>query len=414
MSDGGGQVADLIWRESLWTADRVPGALDLLDWADRLGEHGAVLRDCAALITGFSRAGPRRSDGVWTVDIASAELAELACGLTLSLSTPALPRPSGRPDSLIGIGPGIPIREPLADPVELASRLVRLLAADALDAPGLAAAVEDALEFARRLPKFDYRRLAAGASDRLAAAIGTAVLAHFAVDVQDLAAAPFGSPELLWRSARLDQGGMGPWFRNVNNVIRVTDDLYDLARFANGSEDEDGWSAWVTLLSRRLPDWRFRHVADDIADYGKTVALDAMLTRALARQEASIGLTTIMYLRDAALDLAAYGIAARAQAAICDARPSEVIEWEILATIQADAGNLAGARGLLLQALLLFPGHAGIKARLETLGTPAFGGFSIARGFASPVDRYETRLALRGALPDYPRRKGHRIPAVQV
>lgn len=414
MSDSPGAIADLIWRESLRTGDVVPSALDLLDWAPRLDEHGAILRDCASLVAGFPQAAPLRSQGAWTIDIACAEFADLARGQRLSIRQRAEPRPSGRPDNPVGIGPGIPAREPPADPAELASRLVRLLAADALDAPGLVDAIDDALELARRLPGFDYRLFVEASPDRLAAAIGTAALADFAMEVRDLAAAPFGSPELLWRSARLDHRGLGPWFRNVANLIRGSDDLFDLARRAAGRGDEDEWGAWVALLSRRLPNLMFRHVADDIADHGRTAALDAMLSRVLARRPATLDLSTVMYLRDAALDLRAQGIAARAQAAICEVRSKDVLELEILATIHADGGEFAQAQGLLLQALRLAPAHAGLRARLETLGTEAFASFSIPQGFASPPDRFETRLALRGALPDYPRQSGHRIAAVQV
>lgn len=413
MSDSFGPVADLIWRESLRSLKKLPDALDLLDWAPRLGEHGAILRDCASLLAGFPKT-PSLAEGAWTVDIASAELADLARARKLSLRPPSVPQPSGRPDSPVGIGPAVPTRTPPADPAELASRLVRLLAADELDAPGLAEAVEDALELARRLPTFDYRRFVESSSDRLATAIGTAALADFALDVRDLAVPPFGSPDLLWRSARLDLRGFGAWFRNVSNIVRDSEDLFDLARLAAPGGEQDEWGAWVALLSRRLPNWMFRHVADDLADHGRIAALDAMLTRSLARRPAFIDLSTVMYLRDAALDLGAYKVAARAQAAVCDLRPEDILELEILATIHAQAGEFAQARGLLLHALRLSPQNDGIKDRLETLGTPAFARFVIPRGFGSPDDRAETRLALRGVLPDYPRSKGHRIAAVQV
>ncbi|MFD1951716.1 hypothetical protein ACFSGX_13150 [Sphingomonas arantia] len=406
---------DLIWREALRSAGPVvPDAFDLLDWATRLGEHGGVLRDCASLIQGFPAASARPVSVAWTVDVARASLLELARGRTLSLRERSEPTFSGRPDSPMGIGPGIPARTPPADPAELAARLVRLLGSAEPDAPALADAVEDALELARRLPMLDYRRSADASPRRLAAVIATAALADFASDVRDLALPPFGSPELLWQSARLDRHGLGPWFRNVPNIIRDSNDLFDLARMAAVDGDEDSWSAWVGLLSRRLPKWLFLHVADDLADHGKTAALDAMVVRALARRPATIELATIFYLRDAALDIGAYDIAARAQAATVALRPGDILELEILGTIHAQNGDFVQARAILLQAQALAPLHTGIQARLETLGSPAFAPFRIARGFGSPDDRYETRLGLRGALPDYPRMVGQQIAAVEV
>lgn len=413
MSERPGPVADMIWRESLRAAPAVPDANELLDWASALGEHGAVLHDCATLLRGVSEPASSPRSG-WTVDIARADLVELARDCPLSLDPPVAPGYSGRPDNPAGIGPGVPAREPAADPAELAARLVRLLAADRPDATALTEALDEALELARRLPAFDYRRFAEASPDRLAAAIGTQALADFALDVRDLAAGPFGSAGLLWRAARLDGRGLGPWFRNVSRIVRGGDDLFDLARLAAADGDESAWGAWVALLARRLPGWMFRHVADDLADYRKAAPLDAMLARMLARRPATIDLATVMYLRDAALDIGAYPLAARAQQAVCAARPHDVLELEILATIQAQAGELAEARGLLLKALGLAPGHGGVLARLEALGTEGFAGFAIAHGFASPADRRETRLVLGGALPDYPRRKGRRIAAVDV
>jgi len=390
----------------------MPNAFELRDWAGRLGEHGAVLRDCATLVAGIASPAAPARPRAWTVDVARDELVRLAASHPLPVPAPAGPRPSGRPDAEAGIGPGIPARDPPANAVELAARLVRLLADDSPDVPALAEALADAAELARRLPAFDWRTFADAAPERLAAAIATGVLADFAADVRDLACRPYGSPKLVWQSARLAPHGLGPWFSNVRNIVRGGDDVFDLARSVAG-DDERGWSGWVALLSRRMPPWLFRHVADDLADHGLSLALDAMLGRALARRTAFLDIATITYLRDAALDIGAGAVAARAQAAICARHPDDMDQLQTLATIHADAGDLAQAHGLLLKVQRLAPARD-ITMRLEALGTPAWAAFAIEHGFGSPSDRADNRRARRRVPWSYPRRRGDRIAAVEV
>lgn len=428
-------VEHLVWRATLAGAPAVPGWQELAAWAPHLGEDGAVLRDCAALLHGFSPeaaafrargwrppgAGaqstpPGKSDS--TIDVAIRELEEAARDFSPTLAAVEQPAFSGRPDAPAGIGPGIPAGPLPGDLAATAAALMALLSdPDLSDPAALADLLERLAEAGRRLPRLDYRQHADAAPPLLAASLAAAVLIDFAGATRDLACRPLGSPALLHRSARFAVAGLGPYFGNIGRVVRDSGDVFDLARraaAASGRADEDAVGAWIALLSRGCHGPLLRQLIDDLADHAATAPLVAILDRAAGARDAAIDEGLIRYLRDAALDIGDYRTAARAQATIVRLRPGDVLELEILGTIHAGAGELVEAEAAFRGSLALAPDHAGVRARLDTLGTAAFEPFAIDRGFGSPADRVDQRLVRRGARLDYPQRRGGRIVAVDV
>lgn len=434
----------LAWRAALAGAAAVPTTSDLADWADRLAEAGedtasALLSDVAALHEGFSpqaiatRQGlapggiawssPSTAGEDWTLHHGLAELHALAreaaaAGLP-RLSTPSLPAPSGRPDNPAGIGGGIPAPPATGDVANVARRLRALLEDEAADVNELPPLLECLAEADRRCPAFDYRTYANSSLAVLVPAIALAGLVDFALSTRDLWRGPTGSPGLLHHVARLDGAALGPYIANVGRLLRNARDLIDLARIArdaalaagdDGAEPE----AWIALLSRGCRKQLLDELIDELGDRAACRTMGAILDRAGSRPVATIDVNLVMRVRDAALDNAEYGLAARAQRVVIRVHPDNRLEHLILGTIEASGGEFGRAEAIFRHWLALAPDDEDLRRRLLAVIRDRFDEFAITRGYGSPADRRDARLRRRGVLPDYQRRPGQRIRAVDV
>lgn len=432
----------LLWRRALADAAPVPTACDLADWAGQLGNAGegaasALLADVAAIIQGFSpqavasrggataifAAPAAAAAGAWTLHQAMAELRLLAQRAAAvrrpRLNDPPGPAPSGRPDNPAGIGDGIPAPAASSDIVAVAHRLRALLEDADAETGELATLLAGLVEADRRYPTLDYRTLAQSPLTSLAPAIAAAGLIDFALSTRDLWSAPSGSPALFHHVARLDSAGLGPYLDNVGRLTRDSADMFDLARMAQSAasvagDDAADPAAWLVLLSRGCPSRLLNEIIDDLGDAAMHGALMAVLRRVASRPASSIDIAKVMRLRDAGLDNGDYLLAARAQQVIVRLRPNDKLEEIILGSIEASGGEFGRAEAIFRYWLGQAPDDPELRERLLAVRTDRFDRFALPHGFGSPTDRRDARLRRRGVPPDYPRRRGERIRAVDV
>lgn len=424
----------LLWRTALADGGPVPTGTDLAEWAEMLAKSGAaaaatLLDDVACLYRGFpppTSAGRARREPAreWTLHIALDEMLSLARDLAPAglpgLAPARRAEVSGRPDNPAGIGDGIPA-PPAPDDIAALARQLRLALESDFGGDAAASAADlhaRLVEAHGRLPFLDHRTFAQTSLDLLAPAIATAGLTAWALGTRDLVATPLGSPLLLHRAARLDGAGLGPYFRNVGRLVRDAADLFDLARLAAAETDGGGAratiGAWIALLSRGCQGTLLCEIVDDLGDSDAGDVLRVILDRAVSRPAAAIDFDMIFRIRDAALDNADYPLAIRAQRAVVRSRPDSKLEAVILGTIEASGGDYVRAEATFRHWLARSADDADLRARLSAVRASRFEEFRVARGFGSPADRQDSRLRRRGIVPDYPRRRGERIEAVDV
>jgi len=433
----------LLWRGGLADAAPVPTGRDLADWAGRLADAGedagaALLFDVAALFQGFSpqaiasRQGAAAAmpfgqnpapAGHWTLHRGLAELRDLARMAAAAgrprLADPPLPAQSGRPDNPAGIGEGTPAPAAMGDIAVVARQLRASLESASTDMGELAMLLASLAEAGRRCPALDYRAFAQAPLGLLVPAIATAGLIDFALSTRDLWGAPLGSPALFHHAARLDSAGLGPYLGNVGRLTRNSRDVIDLAAIAHDAaveagDEEAAPAAWIVLLSRGCRDELLREVVDDLGDQAMHDALAAILDRVASRPAAAIDADMVRRLRDAGLDNADYALAARAQQVIVRLAPDNRLEGVILGSIEASGGEFGRAEAIFRHWLALAPDDLDLRERLLAVKTDRFDRFAIPHGYGSPADRRDTRLRRRGVPPDYPRRPGQRLRAVDV
>lgn len=406
----------LVWRESLARVGPVPDARDLREWTQLLAAAGAdaeaaLLSDVATLAEGFSpqaraaRAGTERSGPPSgpatgsTLGLARHELRSLGRAFAPGLIAPPAPGPGGRHGTLDAATAARGLRAMLEDGRE----------ADTADLAAMTAALAEAN---RRLPALDFRAFARAPLGLLVPAIATVGLIDWALATRDLVAAPLGSPRLLHRAAALDGSGLGPYLGNVGRLVRDAADLFDLARIAaeaGGSEVEP----WVALLSRGCGGGLLHQVVDELGDLAAHGALSAILDRTGSHPATVIDIGLVARIRDAALDIGDYPLAARAQGIIARLRPHSRLEAVILGTIEASGGAFGRAEAIFRDQLSRSPDDADLRARLEAAQVDRFDAFRVARGFGSPIDRQDTRLRRRGEHPGHARRPGERMYAAE-
>lgn len=436
----------LLWRGALADAGPVPAGRDLADWAERLADAGedaasALLFDVAALHQGFSpqaiasRQAPAgilidrssASTGDCTLHRALAELRDLA-RLVASKGRPRLvdpprPAPSGHPDNPAGIGKGVPASAVMGDIAVMARDLRTALESPLIDDGAsdgrLAMLLESLVEAGRRYPALDYRSFAQAPLTSLGPAVAAIGLIDFALSTRDLWSAPLGSPALFHHVARLDSRGLGPYLGNIGRLARNSRDVIDLARIARDAaieagDDEASQGAWTTLLSRGCRGELLYEVVDDLGDHAVHGALSAILDRVTSRPAAAIDTDMVKRVRDAGLDNADYVLAARAQQVIARLHPDNRLEGVILGSIEASGGEFGRAEAIFRHWLERAPDDQEVRARLLAVRADRFDRFAIPYGYGSPADRRDTRLRRRGVAPDYPRRRGERVAAVDV
>lgn len=423
----------MLWRAALAHAGPAPTGTELAEWAETLAAAGtdeaaAMLRDVACLHRGFaphahpSPALPPPHDPISgsTLHRALDEVRMLAREIAHAnlprLVPPPRPGFSGRPDNPAGVGDGIPAPAAPGDVAMLACELRAALE----ELPGgngttvVGPLHARLLEADRRLPTLDYRTFAQAPLTLLVPAIATAGLVDWALTTRDLACAPLGSPLLLHRAARLDDAGLGPYFRNVGRLVRDAADLFDLARLAAETGGGRDTGAWIALLSRGCRGALLCEIVDELGDIGASGILGVVLDRAVSRPTSSVDYDMIFRVRDAALDNADYGLAGRAQQAVARLRPDSKLEAVILGTIEASGGAYGRAEAIFRHWLARSPDDADLRARLVAVKGDRFDAFRLTCGFGSSADRREARLRRRGVPPGYPRRRGKRIEAVDV
>ena len=235
----------------------------------------------------------------------------------------------------------------------------------------------------------------------LAAAVGYNSVQAFLLNTKDLALAPLGSAEVLYRAARLDSSGLGPYFSNVAQIARRSRDIRELVHAASEAALERGvdvgGEAWIGLLSRRLSGPLLNEVIDDLGDLGDSAALSIIFERASSFPDAGIDLNLVTRIRDAALDNLDYDLASRAQGLVARLKPGNMSERMILGSIDASAGRRTAAEQAFLAILALEPESADTLARLKAVSSGGFGPFAVRQGYGSPKDRQTTRLRRRAS-----------------
>ena len=209
---------------------------------------------------------------------------------------------------------------------------------------------------------------------------------------------PFGSSAMFAAAARLSDGGLGPYFGNVKNLLRSERDLMGLALIA-GADDGTGRGArfqrWIVLLSTYLDGGDRIGLADDLADRGLSIALTGIFGRTW--QEApDRGSRLPWIIRDAALDLGLVDLAAQAQARIVGFSPDRVEEWIVLAEVLGGDDRVA-AKHALAEALRLSPLDKHALRLSAALEADDFGAFEALSGVASPS--WRTALRARHRVP---------------
>lgn len=413
----------LAWREALANGPPVASAIDLTDWTHRLAlarydAASALLGDVAAIQTGFSpgmwggqdhpfgRVVPVVGDDMWARAMTELRRIGTVAGASADRAgdgaVPALPalaadvaETAGRLRCLL--------EQPLTgNDEELARRLKALAAA------------------AQRL-LYDHRVFASASLQVLVPAIAAVSLADFVLRMRPFWSGPLGSSSLFHLIARLDVGGLGPYIGNVDHLARNSRDVIAMARIACDSAAEAGAmgetatpAPWIALLAVGCGPTLFREIVDDLGDAAAADALMAILDGVASRPATTIDVEMVLRLRDVGLDNANYALATRAQEVIVRLRPESELETMILGSIQASGGQRKRAKATFLRWLARSPGHEGVRERLAALEENRFDPFVIERGFGSPTNRQALRLHQRGALPNYLRRRGERINAVQV
>lgn len=370
-------IERLLRRSMLMLMRATATVQDRLDFAE-LAEAvdapviAAVARETAMLRQGFAPAqsrGPRDA-----IARAIAELKDL-------MSREARDAPAQRTDAL--------------DPAAACAALSRLLSAslDRAAEAELAGLLDAWRGLAETAPVNPGGQVDAPLADLLSA-YATHELQAFLRRNHVLAFAPYGSARLLHDAARLGNGGLGPYFSGVGNIVRGSADVLGLIALAAGDQAAAMVEHWVVPLASGLPEIIAVAVADDLADLGMIGAVRGLLDAA-ARRSGQIGL--MRHLRDAALDLGDDTLALSAQHEVLGRAPYDAIEWRRMGAMLASVDDRAGAEAALAYALKLVPGDKATIAQLDALNAGDFSAFAVKGGFATPLPRQRVRFARRAA-----------------
>ena len=387
---------------------------DLTDWAELClasGQKDAAraLFQVAALIEGFSpqllrqhRALGNRT-GLWavptqcgeykssgTASIAIEEIKRLSRNIGTDISFPDDPEPA----TIASSHQSMTLREATAFITDLFEGLC------ASEPSHLAISVRSL----GRLPELKPQAFAATSLDVLGVIIAVSALREFLQRQLDLFAAPMGSPELFYRVARLDSAGLGPYLRNVSQVARKSNDIFELAYMAADADalnetTDVSLAPYIALLTRDLKTPLLDETVDDLGDHGMSACLLAILEREGRRPVSMINLRLVMRIRDAALDNLDFGLASRGQSIVTHCKPSSTLEWSILGTIDASGRRFQSAEQSFEHCLSIEPENGDVCSRLAAVRARNFEPFALDHGFGSPEDRRLNRLRRRLGRP---------------
>ena len=408
-------------RALVVAGDRFATPQDQMDTAELLRATGfadaaRILYELAFIRAGFSR---RRCDeqraiaertGLWpdfaVIVPASATAAPFAIDRAVAdlerlMAVPLNPATSALPSALTDAVPSDDVRADRSVPDldgtafgALSNQLYRHLALD--DADALAGVLERVRTTIVEQPEY-------------------ALAAHFNADVLDLAAmvafnglrrffrvnfalgwAPFGSARLFAAAARIEEGGLGPYFGNVACLIRTSRDvlgLLDLAGLCARPNYRESLERWCVLLATHLDLHDRVGLVDDLGDLGMMRGLAGLFED--ARRNPDRDPYLFWAIRDAALDNGdtALGIATQRQiAALSDRNAGELV---VLAEILAGTDDVQGAEDALTKAIAVAPHDRAAQVRLEALRENRFEAYRAARGFGSSKHRSAMRLRNR-------------------
>lgn len=262
--------------------------------------------------------------------------------------------------------------------------------------------LQDLLHTIGRAPPVNFALICTAPVADLATAVVRDGLERWLVDCRDLIDQPFGSAVLLHGAARLETAGLGPYFRNVDQIIRRSADLLDLARCATVAAAQGlGMDIWVTLLSRKVSVSTGLDLVDELGDHGALSTMAMMVRWTASKPVNDNPIDRLWRLRDTALDLAAFDLAAETQAVIVRRRPHHLHELHILGAIQATGGHVIEAEAAFRQCLAANPNDTDAKLRLEALRAGQFSAFELRKGFGtSPRHHRAHRRIATGAAPD--------------
>ena len=358
---------------------------------------------------------PRNHEADFAVDLALGELRRLI-ELAPEASLPPLPAvdvtalAAGRAWSIGAVSPDRARRTIDAGLMtDLCGRLCSSLRAS--DGGQLDQVLEEVRDHLLVRPRWEPRDYADVSITDLAAGVVAGQLQAFFGRNYNLCWAPFGSSDLFAAAARLPNGGLGPYFGNVRQLLRSERDLMGLTLLA-GADDGSGRSPrfqrWLVLLSTHLGGGDRVGLADEFADRGFVVALQGMFGAAgHAAVDRHSRLPWII--RDAALDLGQLDLAAQAQASIVSLSPERVEEWIVLAEVLGGSDG-SGAEQALAEALRLDPEESALELNAALMADD-FRGFEVLSGLGSPPWRVAVRAPYRSQR-DRPNHETSRAEAV--
>ena len=425
-------IALLEERSRLASSRILPGPDDQIEWADicisnGLGDPARLLFETAFIRLGFSsqllaeqsrvssrtgcwpqglRAEASSPSGTHTVELAIVEMRTLASVASLRNSRRVAGQKSRdrtEPSAhAIRVSGKLSV-EALPDQLEeVVHGLFSYLRASTDPADGAAVAgrlIDFLMEASQRVAGLDHRTFSTAPLPLLVNAIALLGIYDFLATNHDLISGPFGSPQLLRHSARLNSWGLGPYFSNVQRLARRSRDVFELADIAVNVAEQDGIEiepqTWIALLSRCLSGPLLNEVIDDLGDMGAMSALSMIFDRAANVPHDQIDLPLILRLRDTALDNLDYDLASRAQSFVVGLNPDRTSERLILGTIDGSAGRTSAAEQSFMACLELAPENQDIAERLNAVRARRFAPFEIRRGFGIPEDRQIERLRRR-------------------
>ncbi len=233
----------------------------------------------------------------------------------------------------------------------------------------------------------------------LASALAFNILREFACTTRDIAYGPFGSAELFHAAARLEEGGLGPYFSRCADRFADTRDIFGFIQLAsrqsaNGESSRDMLERWAVLLSTGFTTGALHRLVDALADAGLLRAVRAVFARVCEQSAARLDLGLMWSIRDAGLDHADYDLASRAQQVVIAWRPHESVEWVVLGEIEATAGNTRAAQTAFRRVLAVEPANHAAKERLDALETGEFERFRVTAGYGTNEERKRLRQGL--------------------
>lgn len=428
---GGGDGATAILRQTLALIG-AEGALmheqiDCADLALATGHADAarLLYGAAFLRGGFSRL-PLRAQariaartGLWNATAWDSRPATVAAGdFTLDRtlralgdfiaqeSDPAPGRELTQAESLAQVALPLPIPlDPLAaeplrvpDAAAVADLVTRLCEALRRDDVGAVAAALDrvAAEILAPTPLVISDHVAGPVLD-IAAAVAVEALREFFLLNHDLCWPPFGSAALFTAAARLEDGGLGPYFSNARNLVRASRDLFGLVQRAGGGT-RARLERWLVVLATHLDHDSRVALADEAGDRGLTIVLRGLL--AATRRTPGRGTYLFWAIRDAALDNGDIALAADAQASITRLSHGLGTEWVVLAEILGTGGADQAAETALIEALRRSRRDEQALERLDALREGRFEPYHALHGFGSPPWRIALRARNRASVPE--------------